>query len=105
MRKTFPLSALLSGLMATPLLAAAPRPEDAPVITPAPFADSACEVLAAQLPAYYHNQAQLIVNGQPLNTYGMQALNRRIAEDMQARVAQLLENNALPRTFNIQYTY
>jgi hypothetical protein len=96
MRKSLSLSALLSGLLATPLLAAAePRPqiaagEQSATIVPAPFADSPAEVLASQMPGQFYGQMQLVVNGQPLNAYGMQDLHRRIAQDMQWRLDQLL---------------
>jgi hypothetical protein len=109
MRKNLSLSALLSGLLATPLLAAAqPRPEPAagteiPAIVPAPYADSPAEVLAAQLPNQFFGHMRLLVNGQPLNTYGMQDLNRRIAEDMQWRLSQLLAQGRGVATVDVQF--
>jgi hypothetical protein len=92
MRKSLSISALLSSLLATPLLGATPpqRPEDGSIVL-VPQADTPAEVAAAaQLPGAFSGQLELLINGQPLSTYGMQELNERIAADLQVRLQRLL---------------
>lgn len=100
MRKSLSIPALLSSLLATPLVGAAPpplspSPSPAPQrdgsIVLAPQADTPGEVAgAAQLPGAFAGQMEVLINGQPLNTYGMQELNERIAADLQMRLQRLL---------------
>jgi hypothetical protein len=79
MRNKFPISAFLSGVMATPLFAAPPtRPTE--VVVPAPSAQAVADALRFE-------DLRLLAAGPVTDAYGMQALQRQMAADAQARIA------------------
>ncbi len=82
MRKSLPISALITGLLAGPALGAAPLLEQRPAIT--------IEAFPATMPQEVEEELQKLARGDSLNAHGMQSLQRRLAFDMQARLAQLI---------------
>jgi hypothetical protein len=85
MRKSLSLSAIVSGLMATPLFAAVPPPP-----RPNQSADVSVVEKAPDVLAQLHQQLQAVDAGQPLDAHGMQQLQQRINSDMQGRLDRAL---------------
>jgi hypothetical protein len=96
MRKAIPLSAILSSLLASPMLAAGPvRMEDAiaqagggagqPVVRQAAN-DGDVERLAQ-----FHHQLRLINDGQRLDSFGMQDLQRQMSDDAQVHLDRAIQ--------------
>ncbi len=108
MGKKLSLSALISSLLATPLLAAPPvRPgENQPVVNTAPAENQ--EAVLPLDPAQFELQLRRMMNQQPLDAHGMQGSQRQMAAAMNDHLEEALAaQRALvrhPPLYTIQFT-
>jgi len=86
MKRTLPMSALISGLLAMPGMGLAPptageAQQRAPIVRTFP----------AEMPAAVADEIRRLTQEENLDAFGMQELQRRIARDMQQRLAGFLK--------------
>ena len=83
-RKTLPMSALITGLLAAPLMGIAP-PATGETQQRAPIVQT--ESFPAAMPGEVAEEIRRIARGEKPDAHGMQGLQRRIALQMQKRLA------------------
>ncbi len=86
MKKSLPMSALITGLLAAPVMGIAPpalgkETQQAPIVR--------AQTFPAAMPGEVAEQIRRIARGEKPDAHGMQGLQRRIALQMQQRLAEL----------------
>ena len=96
MKKRFPMSALLTGLIAAPVIGGAPAPAEARstapggLVVPAPV-----EAFPAEMPPEVAQRMRRWARGGRLDAHGMQNLQRQLAQNAQERIDAFL-NGSIP---------
>jgi hypothetical protein len=83
-RRHLPLSALITGLLAAPAMGMAPPPLRVEDRVPT------VQAFPAEMPGTLAEEMRRVARGEPLDAYGMQGLQRRIALRVQDRLAAIL---------------
>jgi hypothetical protein len=86
--RRLPLSALITGLLAAPGMGIVPPPTGLDARVPT------VQAFPAEMPGAVAAEMRRVARGEPLNAYGMQGLQRRMALRVQDHLATVLAQEA-----------